>query len=322
MQAATVVLAYLQNTKLALRSRAYEVLGELATQTLERLKRGQSADIATLSLKTGVAPDVAKEPSAWLSPHWATLMRAEPGWQEGMADEARRLGIEVVPKLDKSPGNPAYYRILASPIPAQEAVPEVAPVPEGGIYYTAEAVAAPGSWLLKAWRSGVVPWNGLMRWGTFSMVMVGLIATLGAAWLLLNGAARIWRPLSPADLAVLVVFLLALRMVVLAFRFLEQLFDLRLVMAPSLLTPFTVDNVTLELRPSTDHGPGELIFARYTSTCPICQGTVELFDGGKVFPDRVVGRCRRSGREHVFSFDHVQRIGYPLRARTDSLHHG
>lgn len=63
-QAAAVVLAYLANTQLAARSKAFEVLSELATQTLARVRAGKAAEIATVSLKAGVAPNAAKDPSA------------------------------------------------------------------------------------------------------------------------------------------------------------------------------------------------------------------------------------------------------------------
>lgn len=313
VQAAAVVLAYLDNTQLAVRHKAFEVLKELATQTVARALEGKSIHITTLNLKTGVAPDIAKDPSAWLSPHWARLIEAEKEWREGMIAAARRERSEFIPRLEKLQGNPSTYRILADPLPHEGAPEPVSLVPEGGIYYTPESITAPGAWLSKALNAGIVPWTAAARWSLMLTVMTGLIAVLILAWLLLYFGMRVTRPLSPADVTTVFVFLMLIAGVASVFRFFGELFDLRIVMAPSLLTPLSKDNVTLELRPSTVDAAGELVFARYTSTCPICNASVELFDGGKDFPGRIVGRCRRSAREHVYSFDHARKIGRPLR---------
>jgi len=79
------------------------------------------------------------------------------------------------------------------------------------------------------------------------------------------------------------------------------------------MTSIADDNVTLEFRRGTpDDDVGELAFVRYTSTCPLCGGAVVIDSGRAAFPDRLVGRCRRSAREHVFSFDPASRLGRPL----------
>jgi len=312
-QAAAVVLAYLANTQLAARSKAFEVLSELATQTLARVREGKPTEIATVSLKAGVAPNVAKDPSAWMSPHWARLLKEEQRWGEGMAAAAHREGLAFVPRLDKVQGNPTYYRILAEHVPAKGGEDQVAQVPAGGIFYTPESVAAPGAFLSKALKAGSVPWTAPARWSLLALVMSSLIVILFSAWLLIYFGIRVNRPVSPADITLVAVFLVLVGSLVSIFRFLNELFDLRLVMAPSMLAPLSKDNVTLELRPSSAEAEGQLVFARYTSTCPICSGSIELFSGRREFPGRIVGRCRRSAREHVFSFDVAGKVGRPLR---------
>lgn len=52
---------------------------------------------------------------------------------------------------------------------------------------------------------------------------------------------------------------------------------------------------------------------RYTANCSICGSKVEVLDGKREFPRRLVGRCTESPREHIFSFDRVTRTGFPLR---------
>lgn len=60
-------------------------------------------------------------------------------------------------------------------------------------------------------------------------------------------------------------------------------------------------------------GPqAEWRIVRYTGTCTVCSGEVQVRPGEPDFPRRMVGRCTQSPREHVFSFDRITLIGGPL----------
>jgi hypothetical protein len=178
--------------------------------------------------------------------------------------------------------------------------------------YTPESIKAPGAFLSKALRSGIVPWNAAARLTVLVGSMTMLIVALAAAWLVLTIGVKTTRPLSASDAVTFASVAAILAVVIGLFRFFGELFEMRIVMAPSLLTPLSKDNVTLELRPSAADPRGELVFARYSSTCAVCSGNVELFDGGRQFPGIIVGRCRRSAREHVFSFDQALKVGRPI----------
>lgn len=58
---------------------------------------------------------------------------------------------------------------------------------------------------------------------------------------------------------------------------------------------------------------GWLSLVRFWAPCSICSGEVDLADGGRAFPDRIIGRCADSPAEHVFSFDPVTGAGRLLR---------
>lgn len=311
-QASAVVIAYLQNTQLASRNAAFKVVQWLAEETSRRADAGLSTDFMALNIQAAVAPEAVKDASGWLSPLWTRLVVEEAKWHEGMADTARRVGLEYVPRLEKVPGSPAIYRIAAEVLTEQALAPAPA-LSEGGIFYTPESIAAPGAFVSRAMRSGTVRWTTGLRWTLMLSVMAVLLTVLALWWAMLYFGGRISRPLSPADVIagiVLVALAWGLRNV---FKFFYELFDLRIVIAPSMLTPLSKDNVTLELRPSIGGGDGELVFARYSSTCAACGASVLLFAGGADFPGRIVGRCRRAGREHVFSFDPTTKLGRPLR---------
>jgi hypothetical protein len=88
----------------------------------------------------------------------------------------------------------------------------------------------------------------------------------------------------------------------------------RIVMAPLWMIPLKETNVQLELRKTgvdseTGNDIRELRLLVYSAKCPICFNRIELENGGLQFPFRIVGRCIESPREHVYSFDHVTKVG-------------
>lgn len=56
----------------------------------------------------------------------------------------------------------------------------------------------------------------------------------------------------------------------------------------------------------------EFSVVRHWGICPICSAEVDVDDGRKAFPDRLVGRCHDAPWEHVFSFDPVRLVGRHL----------
>jgi hypothetical protein len=137
---------------------------------------------------------------------------------------------------------------------------------------------------------------------------------LGGGSISMPVGSKIARPVSPSDLSLVSLVLFFVFLLWRVFHFLDQLYTFRIVMAPDVLTPLSATDVTLEIRgPKAEEGLAELAFVRYSATCPACGGIVEIHEGRRAFPDRLVGRCRRAAREHVFSFDPVLKSGYPLR---------
>jgi hypothetical protein len=313
MQAAKVACAYIKSAQQGRRSKAFDVMNELAVETLKRAESGKPTEFTALNLQAGVAPDAAKEPSGWLSPLWNRLVRDEPQWAEGLVDTARQLGLGFIPKLAKTRGSPALYSLQPVPVPAQTTAVTDAPIPEGGLRYIPASVKAPGAWLGGALRNGILRWTLGVRITIAGTLALVSFAVIGLVWLGLTLGLRSTQPLTLSELLGIGLVAGLAWETIQVHRFLADLFDLRIVLAPSFITPLLEDNVTLELRhASADDDIGELAFVRYTATCPICEGNIFIDSGRTAFPDRLVGRCRRSAREHVFSFDPSTRIGRPL----------
>ncbi|CAM5788087.1 hypothetical protein [Rhizobacter fulvus] len=312
-QAAAVACAYLLETRQHHKSHAFQVFFALAQATRERSLRGLAVEFSAANLKAAVAPHAAKEASGWMSPHWARLTSLELEWQEGLTATARVLSLRFTPRLRKDAGSPALYTLEPVPLSDEEPGTPLSEVPDGGVRYTPEAVKAPAAWLSSALKSGVVRWTVGIRWGILGALVLTTVVVLLGIWAVFTVGIRSTRALSLADvLGIISVAAIALWLMSL-YRFLDDLFDLRIVMAPLILTPFAHHNVTLEARRrDSEDEVGELAFVRYSAICPLCDGSVSVMPGRRRFPDRLVGRCRGSGREHVFSFDHVLRVGRQL----------
>lgn len=312
-QAAKVASTYLEATQQAQKNNAFKVFAELAVQTFARASLGKTTVFSAENLKQGVSPHASKDASGWISDLWRKLLGEEAQWQEGLRDVARELGYSYIPKLRKEPGSPAGYFLEAILLVDAAAKTSSVPVPSGGVRYIPQAVIPPAAWLSSALRSGVVPWSGGIRWGMFAVVMLSVISVLLGGWLLLYLGIRSPRPVNASDVVVAAMVGAGAYFVREFFVFVEELFDLRIVLAPVFLAPLKQDNVTLEFRHvDGDMTRSELAFVHYSAICPQCGGSISIYRGRDAFPDRLVGRCRRSAREHIFSFDPVLKVGRPL----------
>jgi hypothetical protein len=131
-----------------------------------------------------------------------------------------------------------------------------------------------------------------------------------------------WVPLTrPDSLLAGVAFVIAIAPIAATFWFglarpFVALPEDRIVMAPLLLQGFGPrSDFLLELRWDEEADVNTFRFVRFTAPCPVCgeRATVQISDGGREFHHRLVGRCRRAPKEHVFSFDHITREGCALR---------
>ena len=87
--------------------------------------------------------------------------------------------------------------------------------------------------------------------------------------------------------------------------------DTGVIKSPQWLLPIKMAHALL-ITKKTEAGR-ELILTQYKGLCPVCDGQVHVVDGKQEFKGRLIGQCERSGREHIFSFDHITKVGFPLR---------
>jgi len=313
VQAGQVALRFLQDTGQAQKNQAFQIVHAMATAAVSNGVLLPHIEFESSALKEWVAPNSSKQASGWLSPLWRQLEKEQDRWLEGMVDTAVGLGAEYVPRLRKLEGSPAKYQLVAEALERSSSHEANSPTPPGGLRYTPAAVAAPGSLVSAGLRTGVLRHTVafIAMAGAVITVLIALVV-LSAWWLIVNGL-QLNTPLTVAHLCLALSWGLIAWGTYRCFDFLAKLGDLGIVMAPEILLPFKEDHVTLELRPRNNERRGEFAFVRYTAVCPVCAGKVLLHEGGRDFRGRIVGRCRDSPREHVFSFDQKLHIGNPLR---------
>lgn len=315
IQAGKVALTFLERSGQAHRNQAVEVYCHMASVAVKQGHKLPYVEYETPSLKEIISPQAQKGASAWMSPLWKQLEKFQESWGPGLESTAIELGYRVIPKLRKLETLPVRYQLVAEPIETDSAETYQVRTPEGGLRYTPAAVAAPGALLLKGLRGGVVRATRPFIVSAIALCTSILILLALSAWGMFVTGMRWNSPITTTHISIAALWGVWMWAGLRLFRFLGQLADLGIVMAPDVLVPFREDHVTLELRPRVGDARGAFAFVRYTSTCPVCSARVLLHDGGDEFKGRIVGRCASSPREHVFSFDQRLQVGYPLRER-------
>lgn len=302
-------------------NQSFDVLGALVTLTINRLEQGKS-DIQFTALniltEAGIESSDGKNAGTRLSSIWKKLvLEILPAREAGIQDFARNQGLMFYPwpEKDKSEGGrPSKYFLKDYSLPENEfsKIPEAEP---SYIEYIRELTPEPSWWAKPLLKNGY-RLEGWRRWA-FLIYGVGSIV-LGAIPLLLLWIL-FWRmpTWSIKDLS-LSIFGSAFFMLVfwIGLYPLFRLLDWRIVMAPTSLVALNEINVQMEIvrdSHSTTTSPGTIRLARYASTCPQCNSKIEVGDGKKEFPNRLIGRCRENPGEHVYSFDRSTCRGRKLR---------
>jgi hypothetical protein len=332
LEAARCALRFLQDYRGPEREQIpLQLLGALAELTQAYLQKEvppskikfTPAELIQQALTWGLKKTPDKDDAAkWLHRHWKKLNDLLAEFKEPLLQAARDEAVQQLPVLTKEqspggPGNYSYYALLAEPLPLATA--DLYPVPPGGIRYQAERRRpARLSWL---WHIGVpltrrrrviasIPFALIYGFGVLVAVGPFILAPLTGHRLSLAAVVSV---------AVTIIMAAAILYVVVGPFFITRF--QRVMRVPDWLMPLReIDPCVLEWveEPalSGDQPAPSIQVVRYTGVCPICQGRVVVGGGGLAFWGRLVGRCQRSPREHVFSFDHVTRSGYPLRYRS------
>lgn len=297
-----------------------QVLRAFADLTLRALENGSkppAAEVAQLwhlhRERTGGA--VADEP---ITGKWLPAAQVELWWKT--RENSRRqfllaAGCEVDVHLriqrGGGRGNATTYQfefVPAVPFAADQPV-EASGSSDGinRLVYSHEPARA--NWILGALLDrpfNVRSWKGLLL-----MVIVALPPFVAMMCAVALAASLVYRiGISPGFISASAAIGFLCASLTWTFKPLWQLPELQVTTAPSGL--LAINQFYGQFRLSRDHESkrkGRFSLVRFYSTCPICAGTIDVRDGGKAFPGRLVGACSDSPREHIYSFDAVTLTG-------------
>jgi len=306
---------------------AMSLFRAVATLSLERAQPGinlqdirfTSDELFKKAVELGFTKSSIKETaSEWVRKNWKKLELQINDRAGHLQDLSQRKDLDYYPWIgkDKSQGGQgkhSYYFLIAKPFNETEKIESKCyDLPEGGLRFAPELLSNFPIWA--RWVNGFV----LKGWQKYAFLLPVLLAMLFGLFLLyalltlgINGNIS---TVSWLSYWVISGGLIAAVLSSPLYRVVTS----RIVMAPTWMIPIKERSVQLELKridtdPETGNAIRELRLMVYSAKCPICSGRVEVEGGGMEFPFRLIGRCCESPREHVFSFDHVTRIGKPLR---------
>jgi hypothetical protein len=305
-----------------------QVLMLLARSTELELSDGRdppSAEVETLALQyVDVHGGTLGDTPAG---RWLRRSEVEKWWNArapAIEQACRRAGMEWLPllaiKIGGGRSNSTEYRIGFMPLEEAEepetlerdAVVEEGPDPGHTIHYQIEPARA-SLWV--KWLS-TMPQFQLSSWR--GRLLTGLVL-LALAWVAVNWLVAflgLWpdRPFSSRNLLTLAIAATQTWLVWVVFGPLGRLPWHRVTLAPDMMLSTNQMYGQFRLiRNAKKKAPGGWFsLVRHWGACPICSADVDLRDGAKTFPGRLVGRCSDSPLEHVFSFDPVTLVGTSL----------
>lgn len=297
----------------------------LAAQSRNAVLRGDEPPVADVPQlhewhrnRFGGAPPAEPVTGKWLPAAQMTT------WQDSRAEARRQFlaaagcAVDVELAIDKGGGrhNQTTYRLRFPALPLSEADASseaevasssgsVGPVSFGErVVYRMEP--ATPSWL-------VVPFIGREAFhirslrGVLFITMIGLpfpvavFSAYASAFIVWTKAGAFAAWLGPLAFVATIAAILTWSM-----RPFWQLPNLRVTIAPEWVVGISQFYAQLRLTRDNDKKlGGRFDLVRFYGSCPICAGTVEIRDGGRAWPGRLVGCCSDSPREHVYGFDAV-----------------
>lgn len=304
------------------------LLQALAQLSAAQAQHGDPAPLfAPEPLRAKCAELDPREKSYWLteedsgrkkfSKAWDYLKEVAPRLEANFLQRSQKSGVaarlelfDIQKDLDK---RAKLYGFRAVPIELPEdialqqrevAIAEARQNPTNAdIEYLEEMEVYPIPGVRRPLRINVQGWRSLFM--TLPLI-VALIAVLLGGWLLL----QVWVSQQPVRVifqwTVLIGFFGG--MITWLVWPLYRLIDQKIVMAPAILQMTSRFYHVLVIRREGERKIVRML--RFTATCPLCGGEVEVQEGRRALRGRYVGECGRNPVEHVFTFDHVLKIGH------------
>lgn len=252
---------------------------------------------------------------------WEKLEASSPGLEGNLQQRAERRRIPARAVAYVTSGGQDKRTKLYGLRCVRLQLPEISEAPttsvgdvmpvsssDGLIEYVEEMEVYPFPGIRHPVRINVQGWRSLFM---IAPVVIAFIAVVFGFWVIL----QVWLSEWPVRKIVQGTFTIAMFVGILAWFVwpLYRLTERRIIMAPGILQLTSLFQHVLVIRKEENLKVVRMV--RFTGTCPLCGGFVEIQKGLGRYRGRFVGECERNPIEHLYSFDHVLRRGSALRNR-------
>ncbi|PPC86948.1 MAG: hypothetical protein CTY37_04695 [Methylotenera sp.] len=301
-----------------LNNQSFEIINYLANETIERISQKQDGwQFTNEAIYKAIVGNKAADYSSWFSRYWKKVDEIS---RIGLEDFARENGYKHFAWIEKKSGggsgNQSLYFLAEKPVQAN--VKQSLTNLKSDINYIEITNVSPSWWAKWLFNQG----NSATGWRKMIYVLYP-IAELIVVFIL---GSFLWiiamlnkNPLNAQHVALflfIIILLLYVRNTLIKW---SKIVEDRIVMASDNLLSWGEHDVCLDLVTSPDKKTKILRLVKYASKCPICETEIILDKGEPDFPRRIVGRCKESPREHVYSFDRVTLSGNKLRYPSEHL---
>lgn len=248
---------------------------------------------------------------------WKKLEQLWESKREGVLEGLSDHGVQEVPQIMRleggGTGNPTRYKIVwidgFENVGRGKAIDPQSTLQKEDIRYICEDIEDAGPFA-RLFTKGYE----MVGWKKY-LYLITILAPALICYLLLVSLVfgfTVKNILGPAAISSAISFFI---ISFAAWYTMNPLYDVpikKITFAPWWMQSFENDRL-IEFRISPDDQTKSIKAVRYSANCPICDGKVYAKAGSWVFHGRVVGKCEDNPVEHVFSFDHITRVGKYLR---------
>jgi hypothetical protein len=292
---------------------------EIAEQAIHKSKAGKDTFITTKELFLELCPGQNEaNASSTLANIWKNISKLQDEVSVRLTEHAvNEFGLDVYPWIEKidsdgGAGNLVKYRLIGIKVNKAEVV---GPNPyrdkiAHDIEYTAVQDFKP-SRIAKLFFDEGYEISGYKKWIMifipFLQMIIYLLMIVALLYLLKKQTLATLSFYHLVLLAASVWFLLN------KVKKFERFTEDRIIIASDYLMSWSETSLVQELVTVNDE-KGNFLYkkvqlTKYVGLCSICNSQVELAKGEPDFPRRIIGRCKESPREHVYSFDRVTKLG-------------
>lgn len=300
----------------------YSILYFLANQTLAHIVENKHIHFSSAEIAKSVAK-VNSEPSAWISQNWKKINSdLKQKYEKSLSEFALSRGLNKYPwvaKIDSTGGAgiQAQYHIVGFEIDSSILVKSDSIFADEpyDIEYVAVQSLKP-SYLARFIFNNNYTAIGWRKWLLVFYPLAQMILCVLLVLVFILVFYKSSHPINTQDLVYLIFVYLAYLGCKYIYQDLNIFIDDRLIMASDHLLGFKEANVVQEIVTVNDaegnflHKKVQLV--KYVAVCKVCGTQVVLEKGEPNFRRRIVGRCKESPREHVYSFDRVTKKGSRL----------